>query len=201
MANDSMTVYNSSLSGSFGARFVRHIMFYKLLLFLLIFPKVRSLFENWTRGDWVIFFLVYFILTIVYLGLFNHDFFIKEGKIGIRSSLFTFFKMHEIKFSNIKKITLKHEEPVDDRFFSFQILKFFLFPFDYKWVKISTRFNKTYTYYCFGLDYDCYDNTDEKDLMENLFRDLLGKGVRVGWTKANDTYFDEMSEKAEKRFL
>lgn len=197
-----MKEYKSSLGNSFILRFFRHFLLFKLIAILSVFPIVgENLMSIWDLGIPVLM-VGYLFFTILYLGFFNHDFIFKEDKIKIKSSLFWFMKPNEIEYKIIKKVKIKSELSCPENGI-YSILSFFLvifFPFDYKWIEITTHTNKTFTYYCFGMEYDSYDNCDENDLMENVFREFVWQEINTEWTKSNDDYFNAMTRDAQTKF-
>ncbi len=197
-----MKEYKSSLGNSFILRFYRHFFAFKLIAFLSLFPMIREVLVSIWEVGLPVLILGYLFFTILYLGIFNHDFIFKDDKIKIRSSLFWFKKSNEIKYDSIKKVKIKSELNCPENGI-YGVLSFFFlifFPFDYKWIKVTTHTNETFTFYCFGMDYDCYDNCDENDLMENIFREFVGQGINTEWTKSNDDYFDRMTRDAKMKY-
>lgn len=69
-------------------------------------------------------------------------------------------------------------------------------PWEYKWIQIKTKNNKKFRYYCFGMNYDCYDN-DKEILFEDLFLALAKRNIVVKWNDTKDSYFKSIQEKAD----
>jgi acyl-coenzyme A synthetase/AMP-(fatty) acid ligase len=67
----------------------------------------------------------------------------------------------------------------------------FFFPPDYKWIKIHT--NRTYKFYCFGIEMDYYEN-ETNTVFEELYKVLADKGVNVSWTDTTDSYYLQMTQ-------
>ncbi len=111
-----------------------------------------------------------------YIGLFNNDIKIDNTKIEIINRVPFFKKKISFNYSNIKTITLRHDwtETFGKNIkskrikFIFSQLTPLLFPYNYKWIKIET--DNEYKFYCFGIDYDYYDN--ECPSFEDIYNTL-----------------------------
>ncbi|NOS90838.1 MAG: hypothetical protein HOP30_02845 [Cyclobacteriaceae bacterium] len=128
----------------------------------------------------------YLAAMYFYAGLFNHDVVVHETGIEIVNRVPLFKKTTKFEFASIQSITLRHDwtETFGTNFripwikSAAKELALLLFPWDYKWIKIVT--DQEYKFYCFGIEYDCYDN--EGPVFEDLFSDLTKHYSHVKWT-------------------
>jgi hypothetical protein len=195
--SDIMQEFKSKTGSSFGAFFMLTISFLGLL-FLLLFLTTNFRLTQITFTGWFVIFLSYCILAYFYMGLTNNDIFLFDNKVEIINQLPLFKKHHSFQLDEIKSVKFKHEwtetfgKNIKPNFLKFvvtQLLAPFFFPTDYKWIKVSA--DKDYTFYCFGIEMDCYDN--EGPFFEDLFNQLADKGVNVSWTDTSDVYYSQMT--------
>ena len=169
-----------NLSNAFGFRFIKIIFLGKLLLMVIGVNAILP----------IILFLI--ITTPFYIALTNNDFKFFRDRVEISPSVLNFRKTKKIEYKKITKVIVKHEareHPIKEWLMCIVFL--FIPMIEYKWVKIITA-ERTYTFFCFGLEYDYYDNHDDI-LMEDLFNAFAGRVPNTSWTKTDDPYFTSMN--------
>lgn len=144
------------------------------------------------------------ILILIYAISVNNDIIIGEDKIIIRKRLIFYEKKKSINIADVQGILLKHDwtETVASklkqpllRYFFVELILQTLFPPDYKWIKIKTN-SETVKYFCFGLEYDYYDNP--RPHFDDLYFDLARRGINVEWTNDSDPYYQDLRRRKEK---
>ena len=154
--------------------------------------------------------IVYLLLFVIQIFLTNNDVIIHEEKIIIQSSLFKNLRKRKFKIEAISEIIFKEDwtESSNKKSRFKTVLRFILnyfilmwfIPWEYKWIQIKTKDNKKFTYYCFGINYDFYENHKET-LFEDLFLELAKRNIVVKWKSTNDIYFKGIQDKANKILL
>jgi hypothetical protein len=145
---------------------------------------------HWT---YLLLLVPYFLGIYVYAGLFNNDIQVDNTKIEIINTVPFFKKRISFDYSNIKIITLRHDwTETFGKTIKSKRLKYILskltqtfLPYNYKWIKIET--DKEHKFYCFGIDYDYYDN--DGPLFEDVYKTLRRKHKSVRWTNDTDPYY------------
>ena len=198
-----MEKYESKISTALGAHLSRSFFLLLILYFLLHF-SFNVDFTSISITYYILFVLAYILYSYIYLGSTNNDFIIFNNRVEIINKL-PFFKRKTIfYFEDIKQVLFRHEwtesvqEKIKPRILSFILTDFFLsmfFPYDYKWIRFTTQ--KSYTFYCFGLEFDYYDN--EGPLIEDLFHRLGDYGVNVCWTNNELNYYKGMMKNMQSR--
>jgi hypothetical protein len=148
-----------------------------------------------TNFDWIYMILLipYFFGIYLYAGLFNNDIIVDNSKIEIVNSIPFFRKRVSFDYSAIKSITLRHDwtetfgrriKSNRVRYVLSQLTQIFL-PYNYKWIKIETY--RKFRFFCFGIDFDYYNN--DGPLFEDVYKALRRKHKSVKWTNNTSPYY------------
>ena len=152
---------------------------------------------------WIIIVFAYSIIAYVYTGFTNNDILVFDNRIEIVNKMPLFKKQVAFYLNKIELVTFRHEwtetfgkniKPkilktlIKDWFVSF------IFPWDYKWIKVKT--DKEHKFFCFGLSMDYYDN--DEIVFEDLFYELAKKQIKVTWTDTTENYYKQMTLKIEQ---
>ncbi|HEY9048688.1 MAG TPA: hypothetical protein VIN08_22440 [Ohtaekwangia sp.] len=138
---------------------------------------------------------IYLVLVYIYLGVTNHTFVFTDQTLEVENRLLFFRMRQSFPLRQIKQVLFRHDwtetagKEIKIGIFRTAVrwTMHLFFPFDYKWIEITTT--RSFRFYCFGLDYDYFDN--EGPLFEDLFKALKSRGIRVGWTnKKYSPYYD-----------
>lgn len=198
-----MEKYPGNISTTLGSHLSRSLVLLLLLFFLLKF-LFNVDFLSIAVMYYVLFFVCYILFTYIYLGKTNNDFVVFEDRIEIINKLPFFKRKTVLHFNEIKSIVFRHEwtESIRNKIkppnLSFLLSDFLLplfFPYDYKWIRFTTE--KNYIFYCFGLEFDYYDN--EGPLIEGLFHKLGDCGLNVSWTNIELNYYAGMMKNMRER--
>ncbi|SKC88349.1 hypothetical protein [Ohtaekwangia koreensis] len=150
-------------------------------------------------------FLVLYVIAIyTYIGITNNDFIITDNALEVVGKVPLFKRRRRFLRQHIGLVLFRHDwtdtigEGMKPRIFRLVVKEIsqLLFPFDYKWIEITT--NHSFRFYCFGLEYNYFDN--KGPLFEDLFKTLQAKDLNVKWTIAavNKTEFPENFGKLEE---
>jgi hypothetical protein len=104
------------------------------------------------------------------------------------------WKDFEVNYEEIQLALFRHE-PFQSKFFDnrpgltllLRLVVNLVVPIEYKWMKLETP-TKKYLVFCFGLEYDYFDNCDDI-LFETLKLAFSERGVKTLWTETDDFYF------------
>ena len=192
-----MEKYPSKISKALEAHLVRSfVIFFVVFLFLKFVFNIN--FSLIHIGYYILFTVCYILLTYIYLAKTNTDFIVLDDRIEMVNNLPFFKKKTVLPFNEIKSIVFRHEwteslqEKIKPRTLGFIITEYLVsafFPYDYKWIKFTT--DRSYTFLCFGLEFDYFDNNDEA-LIEGLFYKLAACGIDVRWTNIKLNYYAGM---------
>lgn len=147
---------------------------------------------------------LYAVLSYIYLGIVSHDFVVYNDRIEVLNRIPLFEKERAFYYKDIKLVFFRHEwtEELTEKFklgiFGFLFKEMIIqsvIPPDYKWIKIVT--DKPNKFYCFGLEFDYYDN--KGPLIEDLFFKLYDYGVKVRWTNIELNYYASMMNRVNKK--
>jgi hypothetical protein len=195
--------FSSKILNSLALHLIRHF-FAGFIIFLLLKFLFKVDFSNIHIKYYVIGLIFYAILTYVYIGLVNHDFIVFKDKIEVINRVPFFRNKKVFKYEDIKLIQFRHEwtEEFEEKFklgiFGFLIRETVIqsfIPPDYKWIKIVS--DRNYKFFCFGLEFDYYDN--EGPLIEELFYQLADYGIDVRWTNVKLNYYAGMMNKVNEK--
>ncbi len=184
-----MTIYPSKINFSIATVLTQHV---SCLLIVSILTFLFNGFELPAIHYQYLFLLIPYLAAIYcYAGLFNNDVIINETGIEIVNRVPLFKKSRKFDFTSIQSITLRHDwtetygRNIRTRWINLIVkeLALLVFPWDYKWIKIAT--DKEYTFYCFGIEYDYFDN--EGPLFEDLFSYLKNYHPQVQWAGIHKT--------------
>lgn len=137
----------------------------------------------------IAFFVLYLLGVYSYLGITNNDFILTNDTLEVVGKVPLFRRRRKFLLYDINIAVFRHDwtdtvgvhiKPRILQFFVKEISQL-VFPFDYKWVEITT--NHTFRFYCFGLQYNYFDN--KGPLFEDLHKALRRKGIPVKWTKSS----------------
>ncbi|MFY0630154.1 MAG: hypothetical protein JXR05_07210 [Flavobacteriaceae bacterium] len=179
------------------------------LIGLFGFVIIRFLFkidivEVLNFGGLVIIVNILVLLVLLYALSVNNDIVLLENEIRIRKRLIFYNKQKSIDFKEIKKIQLKHDwtetiasklKPSILKYILVEWILISLFPPDYKWIKIKTD-KETFKYFCFGIEYDQYNNP--RPHFDDLYFDLAKRGINVEWTNDTDLYYRDLRKRKEE---
>ena len=184
-----MTIYPSKINFSIATVLTQHVSC------LLIVSMLTFLFNGFELPafDYQYLFLLipYLVAIYCYAGLFNNDVIVNETGIEIVNRVPLFKKSRKFDFTSIQSITLRHDwtetygRNIQTRWIKLMVkeLALLVFPWDYKWIKIVA--DKEYTFYCFGIEYDYFDN--KGPLFEDLFSYLKKYHSQVQWAGIHKT--------------
>lgn len=130
---------------------------------------------------------LYLLGVYSYLGITNNDFLLTDDTLEVVGKVPFFRRRRKFSLYDINLVLFRHDwtdtvgEDIKPRIVQFFVKEIsqLLFPFDYKWVEITTR--HTFRFYCFGLSYNYFDN--KGPLFEDLHKALRAKGIPVKWTR------------------
>lgn len=143
-------------------------------------------------------------LILVYALSVNNDIVLLDHQIIIRKRLLFYTKERFINFSEIEQIQLKHDwtetiaSNLKPPFLKYILVEWILqtlFSPDYKWIKVKTN-KETLKYFCFGIEYDYYDNP--RPHFDDLYFDLAKRGIPVEWTNNTHLYYRELRNRKEE---
>ena len=183
--------------------FLIHLLCYSGVLYLILLFGTDFRLHQLSWIGWAGIFVSYAVLAYVYAGFANDDILLYADRIEIVNRIPLFRKHYSFQIDQVESVKFRHEwtesfgkniKPGLLKYIMSPFLATLFFPADYKWIKIST--NKTYTFYCFGVDMDYYDNNGP--IFEDLFNKLAEKGVNVSWTDTPDTYYSHMEKNKGK---
>ena len=173
------------------------------IAFLTLFLTLNIKLTDIDISIWFLIIICYLIVAYIYIGLTNNNVLVYDQRLEIKNNVPLFRKLIEYKFDDIKLVTFRHEwtetfgRNIKPNFLKYIIKEWlvsFVFPWDYKWIKIKA--DKDYKYCCFGLSMDYYDN--DEILFEDLFYELGKKGIKVAWTDITEIYYKQMTENIEQ---
>ena len=197
-----MKIFKSSIGLALAIKLIRNFFALKFLFFTFVFLEILNWFDLSLYFDWfnnhfsnegLIWFCI--IHTILYLRLTNHNFIFDNDQLRIEPSFLKFKSRKEFRYDYIKEVVIKHEKEMSE--WDLDWLLFILFPLEYKWVEIKTKSNAEYKILCFGFEYDCWES-DNGNLMEDIFYAFADKNIKVKWTQTTDSYYNDMNKKAER---
>lgn len=147
------------------------------------------------------FFALYLIGVYSYLGITNNDFILTNDTLEVVGKVPLFRRRRRFLLYDINIALFRHDwtntvgEDIKPRAFQFLVKEIsqLVFPFDYKWIEITT--SHTFRFYCFGLQYNYFDN--KGPLFEDLHKALRAKGISVKWTRSSskeNTGFERAGE-------
>ena len=130
---------------------------------------------------------LYLLGVYSYLGITNNDFILTDDTLEVVGKVPLFRRRRKFSLYDINMALFRHDwtdtvgEGIKPRILQFFVkeISHLLFPFDYKWVEITTH--HTFRFYCFGLSYNYFDN--KGPLFEDLHKALRAKGIPVKWTR------------------
>lgn len=170
--------------------FVLATISYLALSYLLLTWIIDFELKQVTTEIWIVFSIIYLVVAYLYLSYFNNDIVVYDNSIEVINRLPPFRRKFHFPLYEVKSIQFRHDwtesigrniKPYKLGYWVGQIATLF-FPSDYKWIKIES--DKTYRFYCFGLEYDFYDNKNPH--FEDLYSDLSKRNVTVSWTNSID---------------
>jgi hypothetical protein len=168
------------------------------IVFLTLFLTLHIKLTQIDLPSWVFITLIYSFLSYFYAGLTNNNIVVYDDKLEIVNKIPLFKKKVTFEYDKINLVTFRHEwTQTFGRKIKPKILKTiikdwivsFVFPWDYKWIKVKT--DKEHKFLCFGLSMDYYDN--DQIVFEDLFYELAQKGLKVEWTNTTEPYYKEMT--------
>ncbi|HEY9007397.1 hypothetical protein [Ohtaekwangia sp.] len=193
-----MTRFESSLTRALANIFTSHAQIVFVLVSATYLINGFSL-PSVEKSVIIVGAVIYLVLVYIYLGITNHDFILTEDSVVIQNRVL-FFRTHSaIPLRQVRQVLFRHDwTETAGKEIKIRIVRtavrwtmHLFFPFDYKWIEISN--SKALRFYCFGLDYDYFDN--KGPLFEDLFKALKARGIRVGWTnKKYSPYYDGLWE-------
>lgn len=198
-----MQEFKSKIGNSLGTFFILTISLFGLL-YLVLFLTTNFRLTQISFSGWLAIVVIYFVVSYLYAGLSNNSIFLFDNRLEVVNRLPFFRKHYTFQFDKIKSVKFRHEwtetfgrsiKPNFIRYILNEWIAQFLFPTDFKWIRISA--DKDYKFYCFGIEMDYYDN--DGPLFEELFTKLLDKGVEVSWTDTSDIYYSQMTKNIENK--
>ncbi len=186
-----MAVYKSKINYSLTTLMALHVCWMFILGVLILFfnPTAFTAF----RFSYSLLLFPHAMAIYAYAGLFNNDVIVCETGIQMVNRVPLFKKTTRFEFSSIQSISLRHDWTetfgTNIRIPWIKViakeLALLFFPWDYKWIKIVA--DKEYTFYCFGIEYDYFDN--EMPYFEDLFLELKKRHAHVRWTNNTSSYY------------
>jgi hypothetical protein len=202
-----MNEFKSSIFDSIMAKVIRNVMLILILSLTSLIIDYSELIPIQIGFLGII--IIYLSLFIIQIFMTNNDLIIDEKEIIIQSSMFGGIRRKAFKKEEILEITFKDEWSETfmnnqyDSIIRYVILEFILMwfiPWEYKWIEITTKYNRKFKYYFFGMNYDFYDNSQEI-LFEDMFVELAKRNIRVKWKSTKDVYFKGIQERADEILL
>ena len=134
-------------------------------------------------------------------GIVNNDIVVFETKIEIVNRIPFFRKRTLFQYSEIKEITLRHDwtetlgSKIKSRRYRYVLkeLAQIVIPYNFKWIRFVTV--REFKFYCFGIDYDYYDN--KGPLFEDLYKELRKKHKFVMWTNEGSPFYARLKKLTE----
>jgi len=193
--------FKSDIEKSLIAFIAPHITLVILIIGIILFING---FQFSILSPWYFTFLIpYSIGAFIYSGMFNNDIIIKENSIQFVNNVPFFKKTTLIDFNDIETIILRHDwaetfgrniKSSKIRYRIKEVASLF-FPYNYKWVKIKTYKGENFRFYCFGIEYDYYDN--KGSIFEDLYKHLRKKHKSVLWTNNTEEYYINLAKITE----
>lgn len=196
-----MQEFKSKVGSSLRTFLLLTISFLALCYFLLVLT-INFKLPQITFPEWLVIVLIYSTLAYIYAGFTNNNILVFENRLEIVNRLPLFKKHHSFQFDQIKSVKFKHEwtetfgkniKPSFLKYIMTEFLTTFIFPTDFKWIRVSAV--KDYKFYCFGIEMDYYDN--KGPLFEDLYKKLAAAGVAVSWTDTTNLYYSQMTPNTE----
>lgn len=191
-----MKVIKNNLIRSIESRSVRHVF----PLALIAIPLHKQAYELMqTLGFQYVVLVVnaYLLLATILISYTNPTFIFNDRSLIIKHHFLFKWLDKDLSYSSIRQATFKHESQGNTWFnisyfgwlleFFYDITLGLLFPYEHKWVKIETA-EQTFLIFCYGLEYDYYDNFEEIRF-EHLKLEFESHKIPSKWTPNNDPYF------------
>lgn len=188
-------IYQSSLVKGFGSIILNLLSFSSLgYVVSLLFNNFRL--YNFLLENKLLVLIILGVFISLYLGKTNNDFLLKDDSLIVKSRVPLLKREKQFPLSKIRKVVISSEWSENifkkqligtPRFIIVNFMLALFFPHDYKWVKVIDSNGNSFLYYCFGLEFDYYDNYEDIRI-EHLFEDLKAKGISVSWSNPNDNY-------------
>jgi hypothetical protein len=177
--------FKSRIVNSLGGLILPHMTVLALVIGIVLISNDLHL--SSLNPRYLILVIPYVVVVYIYAGLFNNDIIITGTTLEIINSVPLFKKRILFELTSVKTITLRHDwtETIGNEIkqstlrYCIKELVSVFFPYNYKWIKIEAE--KKYKFYCFGIDYDYYEN--EKPYFEDLYKELKNRQASVNWTK------------------
>ena len=169
----------------------------------ILFTELKSLFFELNLYYWIVIGLSIILFIITYLSLTNTDIKISKNHIEFKGKLLLSKKKVTFSLNEISEITLKHDWTATaltnfkPEFLKYLIVEWLLKTIrneEAKWITVKTK-NRDYKFYCFGIEYDCYNNP--KPHFEDLYFELSKLNLIVNWTENNDLYYQDLKNSKE----
>jgi hypothetical protein len=195
-----MKLYESKLKNGFLFFIFKVIYICILISPFIFFTEWKDYFLNLEIWKWALFGISIIVMSYTYISLTNNDIKLDQNTIEFERKLFPFKRTVNFNLKDVLEITMQHDwtdtilENLKPKFLKYLIVEWVLkmiLAEDYKWVKITTS-EKSYKFYCFGLEHDYYDNP--KPYFEDLYLELAKHQLNVNWTKNNDIYYKGITE-------
>jgi hypothetical protein len=198
-----MKIFKSKIRNSFLYLILKLVFICVLVFPFIAFTKLKSLFFELSSFNWILIGIFTIVFIITYLSLTNTDIKILKNEIKFSGKLLLSKKNTKFSLDEIIEITMKHDwaETVladfKPKFLKFIIVEWILKTArneEAKWIKVKTK-SGDYKFYCYGIEYDCYDNP--KPHFEDLYFEFAKLNLEVNWTENNDVYYKNLKQRKE----